>query len=173
MSTKLTAFIKILVVSAASSVFALQPLTPTKAEINAQPTNETKASREIILAQNQNDYQFPFLLSVPEALQRVFFFDSGTTIDNWKFIRQIDLILGISNFPQGSYPELEIFRDAELVDIFYRDVLAQQTISDPVIRTRDLPNPFTDSLFGHPECLRFGPTICGEATPVGKPISGK
>ena len=131
---------------------------------------EAIAPREIIIAQNDYDYEFPFLLSVPEALERLFFFHSETTLDNWQITRQIDLILGISSFPEGSYPENEIFRDAELFDIFYRDILAQQTISDPTIRTRDLANPFADSLFQRPDCLRFGPTICGEPAPVGKPV---
>ncbi len=177
MSIKLTAFIKIVVVSAASSVFALQPLVATAAEVTSEPELNNRAkteginSREILLAQNQSDYQFPFFLSLPESLQRLFFYNSGTTVDNWKFKRQIDLFFGIGNFPQGTYPENQIYRDADLIDIFYRDILAQQTLSDPTIRTRDLPNPFSDSLFQHPNCLRFGPTICGapiEGKPVGK-----
>ncbi|MDJ0728147.1 MAG: hypothetical protein QNJ38_23875 [Prochloraceae cyanobacterium] len=175
MSNKLTALIKILVISAAG-VFALQPLSANAAKINSQPTllnssPETAAikDREILLAQNQPDYQFPFFLSLPEASQRLFFHHSGTTLDNWKFLRQVNFILGIGSFPEGTYPENQIYRDADLVDIFYRDTLAQQTLSDPTIRTRDLPNPFSDSLFEYPGCVSFGPPICGEVRP-GKPV---
>jgi len=173
MSNKLTALMKILVVSAVSSVFALQPFSANAAEVNhqAESLNNSASSSETLLAQNQPDYQFPFFLSLPEASQRLLFYNAGTTIDNWKFPRQIDFLFGPRKFPQGTYPELQIYRDADLFDIFYRDILAQQTLSDPTIRTRDLPNPFSDSLFLHPNCLRFGPTICGaplEGKPVGK-----
>ena len=176
MSIKLSAFIKVFFVSAASSLLALQPFAATAAEVNFEvelSNNSARAEdineRETLLAQNQPDYQFPFLLSLPEGLERLFFHHSGTTLNNWKFIPQVELILGLGNFPQGTYPELQIYRDADLVDIFYRDSLAQQTLSDPTIRTRDLPNPFSDSLFQHSNCLSFGRTVCG-APLVGKPL---
>ena len=60
------------------------------------------------------------------------------------------LVGGSGSLFHNSFPENEIARDAELVNVVYRDVLNQQVGNDPYIRTPDLPNPYNTSLMMSP-----------------------
>ena len=57
-----------------------------------------------------------------------------------------------SRFPRsaswiiGPFVESEIAGDARVTHRLYRDVLRQQSESDPTLRTADLPSPYTSSL---------------------------
>jgi hypothetical protein len=62
----------------------------------------------------------------------------------------IELSLKSGSLFRNSFPESEIARDAELVNVVYRDVLNQQVGNDPYIRTPDLPNPYNTSLMMSP-----------------------
>lgn len=84
--------------------------------------------------------------SVAETFNRAFSRNDPTFFRNRSIKRQIDLIFGPGTLRRNSYPENEIRRDAELIDILYRDVLNQQVNSDPVIRTLDLPNPYNTTI---------------------------
>jgi len=74
--------------------------------------------------------------------------------------RQLDAFLGSGSGFRNSFPENEIARDAELVNTLYRDVLVQQSMNDPYLRTPDLPNPYGTSLLMSPQMnankLRMG-----------------
>ncbi|MDJ0799426.1 MAG: hypothetical protein QNJ51_21855 [Calothrix sp. MO_167.B12] len=84
-----------------------------------------------------------------EVFERAFFKNDPNFYDNNSFKRELDWMFGVGLF-QNSFPENEIARDAELVNIVYRDVLQQQVGNDPYIRTRDLPNPYSSSVMMSP-----------------------
>jgi len=50
--------------------------------------------------------------------------------------RQLDLHFRSAFIQRELFPENEIARDAEMVDIVYQNTLEQQVSSDPIIRTR-------------------------------------
>lgn len=87
--------------------------------------------------------------TLPDSIFRAAYTNSGNFYYNTSTQRQLDLIIGPprSIFQRGAFPEVEIERDAELIEIIYRDAMYQQTQSDPYLRTPDLPNPFGGSLF--------------------------
>jgi len=59
---------------------------------------------------------------------------------------QVNEFLGLGAIFPGNFSDNAIARDGELVNTLYRDMLAQQSIQDPYIRTRDLPNPYSSSV---------------------------
>ncbi len=86
------------------------------------------------------------LESVEDTFDRAFYNESGDFYHNRSLPRQAAFIIG-PGLPGGAgFPDLEIERDAKLINTLYEDVLEQQVSSDPVIRTPDLPNPFNTTL---------------------------
>ncbi len=85
-----------------------------------------------------------------EAFDRAFFKNDRNFYGNNTFRRQIDWLVGPGSLFRNSFPESEIARDAELVNLVYRDILNQQVGNDPYIRTPDLPNPYNTSLMMSP-----------------------
>jgi hypothetical protein len=136
---RLTKLLRALVVAAASSVLA------SAATAQTDPTGFAPIRLE----------------TVPEAIERAFFRDSGTFYHNRTIPRQGAYILGPGLPGRAAFPDIEIERDAERVNIVYNDALYQQVASDPVIRTLDLPNPFNTTLRGQPEFRRFGSRVEG------------
>jgi hypothetical protein len=95
-----------------------------------------------------------------DVMERAYFKNSPNYYRNQGVNRDIDLILGPGTLFRSSFPEKEIERDADLVNALYRDVIMQQAMNDPYIRTPDLPNPYNTSLMASPrlnqERLRSG-----------------
>ncbi|MBD2384149.1 hypothetical protein [Cylindrospermum sp. FACHB-282] len=85
-----------------------------------------------------------------DTFEKAYFRHDRNFYENQNPKRQLGTIFGIGSGLQNSYPENEIPRDGELVNILYRDVLAQQSINDPYLRTPDLPNPYDSSLLMSP-----------------------
>ena len=85
-----------------------------------------------------------------EVFDRAFFKNDRNFYGNNTVRRQIDWLVGSGSLFRNSFPESEIARDAELVNLVYRDVLNQQVGNDPYIRTPDLPNPYNTSLMMSP-----------------------
>jgi len=103
--------------------------------------------------------------SVPNLVNAAFFSESGDPFNRLTIGNQAETIFGfgIVKFIRGTYPENEIERESALVHALYEDLLRQQVASDPVIRTRDLPNPYDSSvLTRYNEVTRFGSTVIPE-----------
>lgn len=83
------------------------------------------------------------LVPIPEAFDRAFYGRSGSIHFQTSLVGQV-LRLAIL------YPDKEISRDGKRVEQLYRELLMQQTMSDPTIRTPDLNNPFNGSLLTSP-----------------------
>jgi len=87
---------------------------------------------------------------VEDVFERATFHNSGSfyaitgvsgqfnNIFGWRFLRSQPLF-------KGSYIDNLFTLDARLVEAIYRDYLQQQT-DGPVVRTRDLANPFNSSM---------------------------
>jgi hypothetical protein len=91
---------------------------------------------------------FPFsTYSLDEAMNRAFYSHGKPAYQNQVFPRQLFFIFGPSfNLLQGNFPEIEVTKDAQAVHNFYVEALRLQNTSGPVLRTRDLPNPYNGSL---------------------------
>lgn len=83
------------------------------------------------------------VMPIPEAFDRAFYGLSGSIHFQTSLVGQV-LRFGIL------YPDKEISRDSKRVERLYRELLIQQTMSDPMIRTPDLNNPFNGSLLTTP-----------------------
>lgn len=94
--------------------------------------------------------------NLSETFNRAFTENSGTYFQNRTLGRQVDLIFGIGGIDNTSFPEREIDRDAELIYVLYQDALYQQSSSDPIIRTPDLPNPYSSSILQSPSSFLGG-----------------
>jgi hypothetical protein len=93
---------------------------------------------------------------ISDTFNQAFFNESEDFYTNRSIGRQIDFLIGTGLPGRAAYPELEIERDAQLINILYSDVLEQQVASDPILRTLDLPNPYNTSLRVFPEYRSFG-----------------
>lgn len=85
------------------------------------------------------------LPTIPEAFQRAYYSHTGNFFDNRGIWQSFRLIFGVPNYVENS-----ISQDGRAVNRLYREVLKQQTSSDPVLRTPDLPNPYTGSVLTTP-----------------------
>jgi hypothetical protein len=85
------------------------------------------------------------LPTIPEAFNRAYYRNDGNFFDNRGIWQGFRLIFGIP-----SYVENAISEDGRRVDRLYKEVLEQQVSSDPVLRTPDLPNPYTGSILTTP-----------------------
>jgi len=80
------------------------------------------------------------------VFNRAFFKNTPNFFRDQSIEHQFNNIFGQGTLIKNSYPENQDRRDANLVDIIYKDTLKQQVSSGPVLRTRDLPNPYSSSI---------------------------
>jgi hypothetical protein len=80
--------------------------------------------------------------TIPDAINRATFEQTGDTYRNTGIDRQFTMLLGLS------YPDNNGIADARSVDNIYQDLIRQR--AGVPIRTRDLPDPFTSSLITNP-----------------------
>lgn len=78
--------------------------------------------------------------NVAEAMNHAVFDRSGDIYANAGIGRQATQFFGLS------YPEHEYLSDAQSIEQIYREGMRQQTSKNGVVRTADLPNPFTSSI---------------------------
>ena len=77
--------------------------------------------------------------SIPEAV------DYNSRMNNYY---QDDSLLGDTKFTFGlQFSDNSIRKSARQVEALYRDLVFQQDNDNPVVRTQDLPSPFTTSIF--------------------------
>ena len=88
------------------------------------------------------------LPDIGDAFERALVNESGTFFENRSLLRQTTFIFGIGSSARfrGSFIENEMNRDAELVHVLYTEFMRQQLERGPVLRTRDLENPYQYSL---------------------------
>lgn len=84
--------------------------------------------------------------TLAETFERTFFNNDPNFFQNRSLGRQLNWMFGWNGFAEN-----EINRDAAQVHDLLRTSLKQQTNSDRVIRTRDLPNPYETSILSSPK----------------------
>lgn len=85
-------------------------------------------------------------ISMSRLVNQAFSLHSGTFFEGASLAGQIDTILGMRSFPQGSFPENNITNDGLLLNAIIYDYFRQLQEGDPTLRTQDLPSPFGSSL---------------------------
>ncbi|MFM7407543.1 MAG: hypothetical protein ACKO3K_13015 [Cuspidothrix sp.] len=113
-----------LLVLLATSAFLISP-----AQAESEPSNYETTSNTFVKAYFQNDPNF---------------------YENGSFKRQVEAFIGSPSRYGSAFTDNEIAKDAQLINILYQDVLAQQSTNDPYLRTPDLPNPYDSSLLMSP-----------------------
>jgi hypothetical protein len=99
---------------------------------------------------------------IPATVNRTFYGSLGDFSDR-NPLRPIGTILGT---PFG-FPENQTSRDAQRINRLYRDLLNQQVANDPIIRTADLPNPFSQSVLTLPSANR---RVAGSEFSIDQPL---
>ncbi len=102
------------------------------------------------------------LPTIPQAFNRAYYSRRGNYFDNRQIWQSFSLILGIPGFPEQA-----ISRDGRAVHHLYREVLEQQVSNAPILRTPDLPNPYTGSVLTTPLVITEDAI---EAAPMFPPI---
>jgi hypothetical protein len=88
--------------------------------------------------------------TITDTVERAYFRYDPDFYDNGSLKRQVDSLLGPGGKFRTTFPDNEIAKDAELVNTVSHDVLTQQAMSDPYLRTPDLPSPYDSSLLMSP-----------------------
>lgn len=119
---------------------------------SAQPasTQPASAQQPVEVAQYYDDTYVVAsdvepLPTIPQAFHRAFYSHNGNFYDNRGIRESLRLIFGIPHFVENA-----IYLDGRSVNQLYQEVLEQQIASDPVLRTPDLPNPYTGSILTTP-----------------------
>jgi len=100
-------------------------------------------------AQSTADTQFQRPQTTADRFQEIFYSNDKPFFENRSVIRQLDTIFGFGSF-KNSFVENEIHADTQAIQEFYVEALANQVASDPIVRTRDLPNPYETSILQSP-----------------------
>lgn len=116
----------------------------------------TPSSQESLLAESRANYQrtpnVRPLPTLPEAYNRAYYRHDGNFFDNRGIWQGLRLIFGVPNYVENS-----ISQDGRSVDRLYKETLEQQVSSDPILRTPDLPNPYTGSILTTPLVISEDP----------------
>ncbi len=86
------------------------------------------------------------MIGIDEVVNKAFYENSDDIFGISTMGGQLNTWFGITDFPEGSYPENQIRRDGFLINTLHQDLWKQQTQSSPAMRTQDLNNPFCGSL---------------------------
>jgi len=85
-------------------------------------------------------------VTLQEAFERAYYSNDRNFFRNRRLDRQVDWILGTGTTFLNSFTDNEIAGDGRAINRLYRDALRQQVLSDGIIRTPDLENPYDTSL---------------------------
>ncbi len=134
MSTRLINLTTILIASIASSIFAHSAVAQVTNVSNFNDATDNVKSTSSIFENIITDNAGNFYLdtSIKGQLNNMFGWESGL---------------------MGSYSENEIAEAGDKLNQTYNQLMKQQVGRDPVMRTRDLANPFNTSVMENPDYL--------------------
>ena len=121
---------------------------------------------ESAIAQDRGNVIIIYSETIPEVVNRTYFQNDPSFYVNRGIAEQIDSILGVGLVGTG-FVENEIAEDGRALTRLMNDLLRQQALDSPPIRTADLNNPYGTSLLLEPEVRaeQFDP-----ASPYNPPI---
>ncbi len=93
--------------------------------------------------------------SILDEFDDAYFSDDRDFYKNRTFPRQLDWVFGID------FPDREMSNDGREVNQIYREMMARQMASGPIIRVFDLPSPFCQTLRTLPPADNCGIIGCG------------
>jgi len=125
------------------TIAALTTLTCVIAHPSSAQTDNSDMTEEVEIVTSP--------LSVDRLVNEAFWENSGDFFRQASMEGQMNVIFGWERFPQGSYPENNITQDGLLLYAIMDDYFRQLREREPMIRTRDLPNPFDTSVRENPE----------------------
>jgi hypothetical protein len=105
---------------------------------------------ESAIAQDTGEVIVIYTESIPEVVNRTYFQNDPDFYVNRGAAEQIDSILGIGLVGTG-FIENEIAEDGRALTRLMDDLMMQQALDSPPIRTADLNNPYSTSLLLEPE----------------------
>lgn len=94
----------------------------------------------------------PFL-TTDELIKESFNYHTGDFFEQSSIANDFNFIFGWRTGPKGSYPENSIARDGLLLNVIITDYFKQLTQGTPSVRTRDVENPFNQSIVANPDNL--------------------
>ncbi|NET74051.1 MAG: hypothetical protein F6K62_24885, partial [Sphaerospermopsis sp. SIO1G2] len=89
--------------------------------------------------------------SIPSIFDKAFYNSNSDFYGNRTLQRNVDFLFGPGRKFGTTFPENEVARDGQLVNIVYKDMIKQQSQNDAYLRTPDLPNPYSSSLLSSPK----------------------
>lgn len=92
-------------------------------------------------------------LDLSDLMNKAFNQNTGDFFEQATIGGTLNFIFGWRRFPQGSYSENSIDRDSALMNAIIYDYFDQLSEREPTIRTRDLTNPFSESLKQNPSFI--------------------
>jgi hypothetical protein len=129
-----------------------QPTETSAAQLTSQPVAQSATEPALVAHDHDTDHDTDHntddvkpLPTLPQAFNRAFYSHTGNYFDNRGIWQGFRLIFGIPNYVENS-----ISQDGRAVNRLYKDALQQQISSGPILRSPDLPNPFTGSLLTTP-----------------------
>ena len=100
------------------------------------PVNAQSTEMEVVETYN----------NIPELFNESFWDYSGDFWESSRPAGQLNTIFGWNSGPLGAFPENDLARDGLLIYAIVADYWKQLQENDPILRTRDLDNPFDTSL---------------------------
>lgn len=132
-----------------ATLTVLGSVAPALAQSAEPQSTESQATDPMLVADARSDDEvYPDvepLPTIPQRFQEAFYSHDGNFFDNRGIWQGFRLIFGIPNYVENS-----ISQDGRAVHKLYTEVIEQQLSSDPVLRTPDLPNPYTGSVLTTP-----------------------
>ena len=87
-------------------------------------------------------------LSLADTFEEAYFQNTGNAYDRASIWGQIKSITGVTGFS-----DQQITADSKLIDTVYKDAMKAQSEVGAPLKTRDLQNPYTTSIFENPDYL--------------------
>lgn len=116
----------------------LGAIAPAQAQRVSDPNRSNRdRSQQGSVAERIEIQRAPTIL---EAVDEAFYDHDKDFMDNRSLGRNLAWMFGFG------FTDNEIVKDAEAFDDLYQDLMRQQNTSDPILRTRDLPNPYNTSV---------------------------
>lgn len=97
--------------------------------------------------EKENSTRQPELpLTINQVIEKAFYQNSDDIYGISTMGGALNDFFGWAAFPEGSYPENQILRDARLFTTIHQDLWKQQTQTTENIRSQDLKNPYCASI---------------------------
>ncbi|MBF2058552.1 MAG: hypothetical protein IGQ45_15385 [Cyanobacterium sp. T60_A2020_053] len=131
------------------TIAALTTLTCVIAQPSSANTETPVVAQESTTEMVENTS----FLTTDELIKKSFNYHSGDFFEQSTIGSDLNSIFGWRTGLKGSYPENNIARDGLLLNVIITDYFKQLTQGGTSVRTRDVENPFNQSIAANPDNL--------------------